>query len=76
MGTSLSQDELKDTKESFDMTESAFEIVHDAKNNIGELAPTKLPNPYDKDAPKLKRLAPRRPKQQPKNQPNKTRTDD
>ena len=50
------------------MNELKLKIVDDAKNVFVEFPPMKLPDPNDKDkdAPKWKRLAPRRPAQQPK----------
>ena len=58
------------------MDEPIFKIVHDAKNDFVVLPPMKVPDPNDKDAPKLKRLAPRRPKQQPEDLPNKNKIDE
>ena len=58
------------------MKEPMLRLLYDAKNVVVELPPTKLPDPNDKDAPKLKRLAPRRPKQQPEEPPKKTGADD
>ena len=66
----------QDWTELSDMNEPAITFVHDATNHIGELEPAKMPDPNDKDAPKLKRLALRRPKQQPEDPPKKTGTDD
>ena len=66
------QGQLKVVKEIIDMEEPTITFVDDATNHFGELEPTKLPDPNDKDAPKLKRLAPRRPKQQPEDPPKKT----
>ncbi|MCY3916898.1 MAG: hypothetical protein OXG49_12870 [Chloroflexi bacterium] len=58
------------------MKEQSLKLIYDAKNDFGELAPMKLPDPSDKVAPKLKRLAPRRPEQYPDQKSNKARTDD
>lgn len=51
------------------MKEPAVTLIFDAKNHFSESEPIELPDPNDKDAPKLKRLAPRRPKQQPDDEP-------
>lgn len=48
------------------MSKSAFEISYDAKNVVVELGPTKPPTRDDKDAPTLKRLAPKAPKKRSK----------
>ena len=58
------------------MKEPDTTFVYDAKNHIVEHAPSMMPDPNDKDAPKPKRLAPRRPKQQPEAPPKKTDADD
>lgn len=58
------------------MNEPEITFVHEATNHFGELDPAKAPDPNDKDAPKWKRLAPRRPKQQPEEQLKNTREDD
>ena len=58
------------------MKEPAVTLIFDAKNVIGALKPAKMPDPNDKDAPKLKRLAPRRPKQQPDDTPRITFDDE
>ena len=58
------------------MKEPSIKFVYDAKNQFVELPPIELPNPNDKVAPKLKRLAPRRPKQQPEDPPKKTGADE
>ena len=76
MGARLPQDQLKDLKELFDMNELRIKIDSHATNDIGELPPMKLPDANDKDAPKWKRLAPRRPAQQPEQQPKKTQEDE
>ncbi|MDE2777319.1 MAG: hypothetical protein OXI77_15420 [Chloroflexota bacterium] len=47
------------------MNEPDVTFIYDAKNVVVEHAPSVMPDPNDKDAPKPKRLAPRRPKQQP-----------
>lgn len=58
------------------MNELRIKIDSRATNDIRDLPPMKAPDPNDKDAPKWKRLAPRRPAQQPDNQPKNTREDD
>lgn len=58
------------------MNEPDVTFVYDATNHVGVLEPAKLPDPNDKDAPKWKRLAPRRPAQQPEQQPKKTQEDE
>lgn len=58
------------------MNEPAVTFVYDAKNHVVEHAPSTMPDQNDKGAPKPKRLAPRRPKQQPENEPNGPHTDD
>lgn len=58
------------------MKEPSLKLLYDAKNDIGVLEPAKMPDPNDKDAPKLKRLAPRRPKQGPEDPPNKKESDE
>ena len=58
------------------MNEPAITFVHDATNHFGVLDPAKMPDPKDKDAPRWKRQAPRRPKQQAEEQPKKTRKDE
>ncbi len=58
------------------MNELKLKIVDDAKNVFVEFPPMKLPDPNDKDAPKWKRLAPRRPAQEPEQQPKKTQEDE
>ena len=58
------------------MKEPSIKLIFDARNDFGELAPMKPPDPNDKDAPKLKRLAPRRPRQHPDQESKTTRTDD
>ncbi len=58
------------------MKEPAVTLIYDAKNVIGVLEPAKMPDPDDKDAPKLKRMAPRRPKQQPDDAPRITPDDE
>ncbi len=58
------------------MNELRIKIDSRATNHFSEHPPMKVPDPNDKDAPKWKRLAPRRPKQQPEEQPKNTREDD
>ncbi len=58
------------------MKEPDITFIDDAKNVFVEHAPSMMPDPNDKNAPKLKRLAPRRPKQHPDQKSNKARTDD
>lgn len=58
------------------MKEQSLKLIYDAKNDFGELAPMQLPDPNDKDAPKLKRLAPRRPKQHPDPKSKTAHSDD
>ncbi len=58
------------------MNEPDVTFVYDATNDVGVLELAKMPDPNDKDAPKWKRLAPRRPAQQPEQQPKKTQEDE
>ena len=58
------------------MNEPDVTFVYDAKNHFVEHAPSTMPDPKDKNAPKPKRLAPRRPKQQPEDPPNKNDADE
>ncbi len=58
------------------MNEPDVTFVYDATNHFGVLEPAKMPDPNDKDAPKWKRLAPRRPKQQPEDPRNKNDAED
>ncbi len=58
------------------MKEPALTLKFDATNHISEHPPMKVPDPNDKDAPKWKRLAPRRPKQQPEDPPHKNDADE
>jgi hypothetical protein len=65
-----------DRREWYDMEKPAFQIVHDAKNVVEELTATRPSNPGGKNASPLKRLAPRRPKQQPEKQPKQNQNGD
>ena len=76
MGTSQRKDDLKDERKFNEMNEPDVTFVYDAKNHFVEHAPSTMPDPNDKDAPKPKRLAPRRPKQQPEEQPKNTQEDE
>ena len=76
MGASQCKDDLRDKRELYEMNEPDVTFVYDAKNHIVEHAPSTMPDPKDKDAPKLKRLAPRRPKQQPDDPPKKIDADE
>ena len=58
------------------MNEPDVTFVYDATNHVGVLEPAQMPDPNDKDAPKLKRRAPRRPKQQAEDPPNKNDADE
>jgi len=58
------------------MNEPDVTFIYDAKNVVVEHAPSMMPDPNDKEEPKLKRRAPRRPKQQPEAPPKKTDADE
>ena len=76
MGTSQCKDDLEDERELYEMNEPDVTFLYDAKNHIVENVPSTMPDPNDKDAPKPKRLAPRRPKQGSEDPPNKNDADE